>query len=116
MRPKTIFLDIDGTLLKHQGGLSQIAAMPPVLLDGVHEKLDEWDKAGHRIILITGRKESMREITENQLRQTGINHYERLIMGVGNGSRFLVNDAKEGQDTAFGITVERDKGIKDVNI
>ena len=117
MRPKTIFLDIDGTLLKHQGGLSQIAAMPPVFLDGVHEKLDEWDKAGYRIILITGRKEAMREITENQLRQAGILHYERLIMGVGNGSRYLINDTNaEGGETAFGITVERNKGIRSVNI
>jgi phosphoglycolate phosphatase-like HAD superfamily hydrolase len=116
MRPKTIFLDIDGTLLKHQGGLSQIAATPPVLLDGVHEKLDEWDKKGYRIILITGRKESMREITKNQLKQVGI-YYDRLIMGVGNGPRFLINDTSaEGEDTAFGITVKRNNGIKDVQI
>lgn len=115
MRPKTIFLDIDGTLLKHQGGLSQIAAMSPVLLDGVHEKLDEWDKKGYRIILITGRKESMREITENQLKQVGV-YYDRLIMGIGNGPRILINDAYEGQQTAFGITVERNIGIKNVEI
>lgn len=53
MRPKTIFLDIDGTLLKHHGSLSLCGIMPPVLLDGVHDKLDEWDKKGYRIILIT---------------------------------------------------------------
>lgn len=110
-------MDIDGTLLKHQGGLSQIATMPPVLLDGVHEKLDEWDKAGYRIILITGRKEAMREITENQLKQAGIFHYERLIMGIGNGPRFLINDTSaENKETAFGITVERNKGLKNLQL
>jgi hydroxymethylpyrimidine pyrophosphatase-like HAD family hydrolase len=115
MRPPTVFLDIDGTLLKHHGSLSLIGLVPPVILDGVHEKLDELDKKGCRIILVTGRKESMREITENQLKQVGIN-YDRLIMGVGNGPRYLVNDAYEGQQTAFGITVERNKGIRGINI
>ena len=115
MRPKTVFLDIDGTLLKHYGSLSLCGIMPPVLLDGVHEKLDEWDKKGYRIILITGRKESMRELTENHLKTVGIN-YDRLIMGIGNGPRVLINDASEDQETAFGITVERNKGLKGIQI
>jgi len=116
MRPFSIFLDIDGTLLKHQGSLSLTGIMPPVLLDGVHEKLDEWDKKGYRIILITGRKESMREITEKQLCAVGIN-YDRLIMGIGNGPRLLVNDTSEkGKQTAFAATVERNKGLRDVSL
>jgi predicted mannosyl-3-phosphoglycerate phosphatase (HAD superfamily) len=115
MRPTTVFLDIDGTLLKHHGSLSLIGIMPPVLLDGVHEKLDEWDKKGYRIILITGRKESMRELTENHLKMVGIN-YDRLIMGIGNGPRVLINDAHEDQEMAFGITIERNKGLKNIQI
>ena len=115
MRPKTIFLDIDGTLLRHHGSLSLVGIMPPVLLDGVHEKLDEWDKKGYRIILVTGRKESMRETTENHLKAVGIN-YDRLIMGIGNGPRVLINDAYEGQETAIGITIERNKGIKSLDV
>lgn len=115
MRPKTIFLDIDGTLLKHHGSLSLVGIMPPVLLDGVHDKLDEWDRKSYRIILVTGRKESMRKMTENHLKMVGIN-YDQLIMGVGNGPRVLINDAYEGQEMAFGITVERNKGLKGVEI
>ncbi len=116
MRPKTIFLDIDGTLLKHPGSLSRIGAMPPLLLDGVHEKLDEWDKKGYRIILVTGRKESMREITEKELKSVRI-HYDRLIMGIGNGPRVIINDAHEDNpETAFGITVERNKGLGGIQI
>lgn len=116
MRPSTIFLDIDGTLLKHQGSLSKTGIMPPVLLDNVHDKLDQWDKKGYRIILITGRKESMREITEKQLKLVGIN-YDQLIMGVGNGPRYMINDSsEESQETVFGITVERNKGLGKIEI
>ena len=114
MRPYTIFLDIDGTIIKHQGTISKTATLPPVLLDGVHEKLDEWDKKGYRIIITTGRKESMRELTEKQLQNLNI-YYDQLIMNAGNGPRIIINDEKDGE-TAFGITIPRNYGIKDIII
>ncbi len=116
MRPKTIFLDIDGTILKHHGSMSKCVSMPPALLDNVHQKLDEWDRKSYRVILVTGRKESMRKMTEKQLRRLGIN-YDMLVMQVGNGPRVLINDTGyEGEETAFGITVERNKGLGDVDV
>lgn len=41
-------------------------------------------------------------------------YYDQLIMQVGNGPRVLINDACEDQETAFGITIERNKGLKDI--
>ena len=32
------------------------------------EKFKEWELKGNRIVLITGRRESVREVTENALR------------------------------------------------
>ncbi len=113
-RPKTIICDLDGTLIHHFGSLSRQTSNEPVLLDGVIETFDEWDRKGYRIILLTGRKESMRQKTIEQLESLNI-FYDGLIMGVGGGERILLlNDRKPNsdKDTATAINVERNKGIK----
>lgn len=113
-RPKTILCDIDGTLTKHRGSLTGVLQEEPEVLDGTIEKLSEWDRAGHNIILITGRKESMRKTTEDELSKIGI-FYDQLIMGVGGGARHLINDIKpDGTITAYAHNIERDKGIGDL--
>jgi hypothetical protein len=86
------------------------------LLDGTIDRLLDWERKGYRIILLTGRKESLRSQTEKQLNEVGI-FYDQLIMGVGGGVRYLINDCKSNGDTSsFAINVERNKGIKDINI
>lgn len=69
---KTIFCDIDGTLLSHQGTLSCISEEQKVL-PGVHEKFDEWSFKNYTIILTTARPESMREMTIKQLLVLSVN-------------------------------------------
>lgn len=116
-RPKTIICDIDGTLVLHNKP-SDVAKKSKelVLLDGTLDKLNEWERNGYNIILLTGRKESMRQVTIDQLTQLGI-YYDQLIMGVGGGHRYLVNDYKpDGTQAAFAINIERNKGIKDIQI
>jgi hypothetical protein len=110
--PKTIVCDIDGCILKHMGGLCSMQNDKPVLLDGVKEKFDEWDKKAYKIILLTGRKESMREITESQLRSHGL-FWDFLIMGATRGQRVLINDLKPSNEmpTACAINLSRDKGL-----
>ena len=120
--PKTIFCDIDGTLVVHPGSDDRNDSLPKptyklrVLKDTL-KKLWEWDAKGYRIILTTGRKESMRKVTEKQLWKAGI-IYDQLIMGIGGGQRYLINDLKPGRDydTAISINVERDTGIGDIEI
>ena len=120
-KPKTIFCDIDGTLCEYpytldMGGYDfDNKVMKP--LPGTLKKLWDWDKAGHIIILTTGRKEGMRESTERQLREAGI-IYDRLLMGIGGGTRVLINDLKSDRDgdTAIAINLKRDTGVKDVEI
>jgi len=126
-KPKTIFCDIDGTLCEYpySSEIGHLGAqinydfdqknMKP--LPGTLKKLWEWDKAGHIIILTTGRKEGMRESTERQLREAGV-IYDRLIMGIGGGARVLINDLKPNRDgdTAIAINLKRDTGVKDVKI
>tara|TARA_Y100000310_G_scaffold244805_1_gene249682 strand:+ start:350 stop:712 length:363 start_codon:yes stop_codon:yes gene_type:complete len=117
-KSKTIICDIDGVLLKHKNkGLSYQLTHPPKILDGTIEKLTEWDAVGYNIILITGRRESHRIITEKYLQKLGI-YYDLLIMGVGGGDRVLINDRKpdSSRDTAYSINLDRNEGIKNVKI
>jgi phosphoglycolate phosphatase-like HAD superfamily hydrolase len=118
MRPKTIILDIDGTLLRHAGNMSRILESGTFELPGARKKLNEWDAKGYNIILMTGRRESAREFTEKQLTEAGF-FWDQLIMGVGGGQRVLINDLKDDPefgDTAVAIQVERNKGIEEVDI
>ena len=118
MRPKTIFCDIDGTLVEH--ATPYLASQPTHslnILDGTIEKLLEWDRLGYNIILTTGRKESLRAQTECQLSRVGI-FYDKLIMGIGGGERVLINDLKPNSDreTATAICLKRNEGIKNVKL
>ena len=86
------------------------------LLEGTIETISDWDKKGYNIILLTGRRESMRDVTEKQLSKIGI-FYDHLIMGVGGGKRYLINDLKpQGDKTAFSYNLIRNKGIKNINL
>jgi histidinol phosphatase-like enzyme len=114
-RSKTIICDIDGTLVEHEIPTSNTSLNKKLkLLPGTLEKLLEWDIKGYNIILITGRRESMRKATITQLSELGI-IYDQLIMGIGGGPRILINDNKpDGKEVAFAYNIERNKGINDI--
>ena len=53
---------------------------------------------------------------EKQLSEVGI-FYDQLIMGVGGGKRYLINDLKpEGDKTAFSYNLIRNTGINNLNL
>jgi len=124
---KTVFCDIDGTIVKHHGlGLSAQVSMDPEILPGVIEKFNKWQSLGYTIILVTGRTSSMREETEAQLKSLGI-FWNKLIMDLPNGPRVIVNDLKpnvrikdsdldSSKLTALGMVVERNSGLEEVKI
>jgi NDP-sugar pyrophosphorylase family protein len=115
-KPKTIFCDIDGTILKHVHKFSDISMESQPVLQGVIKKFNEWDSQCHRIILCTARKESAREITERQLKNIGI-AWDQLVMGCTNGDRLLINDklSKKSKDRALGINVITNVGFDDID-
>lgn len=114
--PKTIFCDIDGTLLHHSGDIRQNIHHLNVLAN-VAETIKEWDRKNHTIILTTGRKESTRSQTEGQLFNAGI-VYHQLIMNLPNGPRVVINDKKvNGVDnTAYAINLVRNAGMENLNL
>jgi len=113
----TIFCDIDGTLVHHYP--PSVTTTPyhiPTILDGTLNKLSEWEKLGYIIILVTARKECMRVVTLKQLSKLGI-FYDQLIMGISNGKRILINDINiSGIEAAKSINLERNIGIKSINL
>ena len=114
-RPKTYLIDIDGTLLKHSGDITNLHTKFPAVLPGVLDKLRELDRKSCKIILISGRREGTRKQTEEQLASAGI-IYDQLILGAGNGIRVLVNDCKpnSAEATAIAINLERNKGLEGI--
>jgi len=113
---KTIFCDLDGTVIEHKHSYSSVVKDTPSLLEGVLDKFDQWDSQGHKIILVTARKESARNITEHHLENLGI-PYDLLIMGVTSGERILINDNFENNqpDRAQSINIETNLGFKKVD-
>jgi NDP-sugar pyrophosphorylase family protein len=115
-KPKTIFCDIDGTIIKHAHRFSHIGKEDPQELDGVIAKFNEWDSKGHKIVLTTARKESARYITEKHLSDLGF-CWDYLLMGMTSGTRFLLNDKLTESDPnrAVAINLITDKGFSQIS-
>ncbi len=101
---KTWILDIDGTLVKHNG--YKIDGHD-TLLDGVKEffkKLSSDDK----VVLLTARKEEYLPALKDFLAKNNI-RYDVLLTDMPMGERILVNDRKpSGLDMAFAVNKNRD--------
>jgi hypothetical protein len=113
---KTIFCDIDGTLLYHWRDLHDIVTFQPTLLPGVTAKLAEWRDKDYYIVLTTARPEGCRSITQQHLDRHGI-FYDQLIMGLPVGPRVVINDKKpNGMITSFAVCIDRNVGIENIDI
>lgn len=115
--PKTVFCDIDGTLVPHTGDTIKNLSNWSNALPGAIDAIRNWDRANYRIILTTGRKESTRAATEKQLNLYGI-VYDDLLMGLPNGDRIILNDRKNrgAINTAYAINLVRNQGLENVDI
>lgn len=102
---KTWILDVDGTLVKHNG--YKIDGYD-TLLDGVKEffgKISPNDK----IILLTARKNEHLENLKIFLNENNI-RYDYILTDMPMGERILVNDKKpSGLNMAYAISNKRDE-------
>jgi mannose-6-phosphate isomerase-like protein (cupin superfamily) len=115
--PKTIFCDIDGTIILHTGDIIDNCNHPNKCLENVLEQFKLWERLNYKIILTTGRRESMRKKTEKILEELGI-FYDYMVMGLTNGDRVLINDKKLNgvENTAFAINLVRNEGMEHVDL
>lgn len=108
--PHTWFIDIDGTIAKHNG----------YLVDG-HDTLLPGVKtffAGipteDRIILVSSRKEQYRKDTILFLQKNGI-RFDEALFEMPMGERILINDSKSsGLQTALALNPKRNEGLADI--
>ena len=113
---KTIFSDIDGTLIE-QVRFEDLDPNIVNVLPGVLEKFNEWYGEGHYIVLTTARPEHLREVTIHQMGVAGI-RYHQLVMGIGREERILINNNSKGEPNsprAMAVAVGRDAGFNNSN-
>ena len=105
--PKTWIIDIDGTILKHNGYIIDGVDTPLKSSVDFISKIPNTDK----IILITARTEKYKKDTIMFLDQQNI-RYDEIIFDMPIGERILINDRKpSGLEMSYAINIDRDEGI-----
>jgi hypothetical protein len=111
---KTLFCDIDGTLIKNSGQyfVPRWGTQPP-LEDNV-AYLKKSHKGGRtQIILTTTRPETFRELTEKQLNEAGI-PYDKLVLGLWHGQRVVINDYAKTNPFPSAVAVNLKRNADDL--
>ncbi len=103
--PKTWILDLDGTILKHNGYKTD---GEDTFLEGADLLLGQIGQ-DDMVIILTSRTEEFRDITEAYLKKMKI-RYDHIIYNAPYGERLLINDKKpSGRLMAYAFNPERDK-------
>ena len=103
--PKTWILDLDGTLVVHDG--------PYILgrdefLPGAREFLESIPRRD-MIIFLTARSDYEKPHTIRFLKENNI-RYDHIIFNAGEGERIMINDMKpDGLVTAYAVNTKRDR-------
>lgn len=101
----TWILDLDGTLVKHNG---YIIDGYDSFLPGALEFLESIPKSD-MIVIITARTEEYKEMTEGFLKSNDI-RFNKIIYGAPYGERILINDRKpSGLITSISINTNRNQ-------
>ena len=111
--PKTWIFDIDGTLVLHNGHISN---EDEDFLVGVETFLVENIEKDDVILLTTSRTKEESSLIFDRVKQI-CNCDVRVIASLPFGERLLFNDDKpSGLKTAYSINLQRDFGLENINI
>lgn len=109
--PKTWILDLDGTIVKHNGYKTD---GEDSLLPGAKELLSQIREEDY-VIIVTSRELKYKELTEAFLEDNNI-RYDHIVYEAPYGERILINDNKpSGLKMAYAIDTERDK-VKPITV
>jgi hypothetical protein len=102
----TWFIDLDGTILEHNGYLlGEDKLLPGVKEFWANIPLDDY------IVITTGREKKYQDMTLDFLTKNNLRH-DAALFGLPLGERIVVNDTKpEGLQTALAWNVKRNKGL-----
>ena len=114
---KTIFCDIDGTLV-YQVPFEEINPTKSMALPGVVKKMNAWYNSGYHIVLTTARPPEYELFTKQEMQLLNI-PYHQLVMGIGRSERILINNKSVKNPTekrATAIEVEKNDGFNGIDI
>ena len=115
--PKTIIIDLDGVLIKHDSGHNskkKIFTYPSIPIKKNIDLIKKEYDSGSCIIVMSARPNDEISNVENELKKNKI-FYHQLILGVASGSRIVINDKKKNHPnikTAIAIETVRNSSIK----
>jgi hypothetical protein len=110
-KKNTIFCDIDGTIFKYRR-FNDYKTTPAEPIQSTVEYLRKQQSEGHMVVLTTARPHDMLGHTLWELGTCAI-PFDRVIMGLERGPRYLINDMdpeKEGK-RAIAVNLIRDQGF-----
>jgi len=110
-KKKTYFVDIDGTIFVYRK-FEDYTSVPAVAIKSTKQYLQKVRDEGHMIILTTARPDYLRTHTIYELGKNNI-PYNRLIMGIERGPRYLINDLSPNEpgERAICYNLKRNEGI-----
>lgn len=110
---KTIFIDLDGTLVLHNYSPS---TQEDQFLPGSLEFLANARAKGYYCVLTTNRNESNSKRVIFLLRKLINFEFDRTIFDLPVGIRILINDNKDNEVRAIAFPVTRNFGLNEVQI
>lgn len=107
----TVFCDLDGTIFEYRK-FDTYQTQAAVVCPNARETLQQWKRDGVVIVMTTARPEYLREFTLKEMETNGIPH-DQLVMGIGRGPRFLINDEDPAKDErrATAYSIRRNEGL-----
>jgi hydroxymethylpyrimidine pyrophosphatase-like HAD family hydrolase len=111
----TIFIDLDGTLIFHNSGLSldgkSIGKVVPIDIN-IFDKLTKFQKSGGKVIVTTARPANSNSSLISQIESFNFKP-DQIIFGLTGGQRLLVNDIKPTAPhnrSALSVNIARNSG------
>lgn len=117
--PKTIIIDFDGVLVKHDnaGGVKSNKKIFTYPTTGILKNIGLVNKEyeeGSFVVVMSARPVKEKNKIKNELTKHMINYHE-LVLGVASGSRIVINDKKKSHPnikTAIALEIKRNTSIK----
>ena len=110
----TLFVDIDGTLVKYRKFTELDTAVLTPIQDVIDYVNDHYN-SGSVIIITTARPSSYELMTKQELEKLGVK-YHQIVMDCGRGTRVVLNDMDPENpiQRAVGINFVRDGGFSSI--
>jgi hypothetical protein len=110
----TLFVDIDGTIVKYRK-FDELATAVLTPIQDVIDYVNDHYNSGSVIIITTARPSSYELMTKQELEKLGVK-YHQIVMDCGRGTRVVLNDMDPANSIqrAVGINFVRDGGFQSI--